>query len=412
MHASSLRGVGRAVLLGVLLAAAPSRAGSHDAAAAAPLSPDAAVDAALSVHPEALAAQSELAIAHGLRAEHGLLLANPSASGTASIDRARTGFELTQPLSVTGEGWHARSSATARVDAADAALRRTRLRAAADVRQAYVDAVVATGRVRVATEGVELAAQLRRAVRRQHEEGEASTLDLRLARLAEVQAAAALMDARRVEADALATLAALVGRPVASDALVAEALDAAPEPTTALATERSDVLAARAALRSAEAQVRRQRAAAVPLVEVGVFVDFEDGERFVGPAVGVELPLFARNQVGRAEARAEVQTAGAGLQAIAARAETEALTAEGRLADARELRASLVADPVAEAREALRSIEAGYLAGEIDLSTTVLLQGEVLAGEAAALALLGQVADARLDLLLAIEDPALLGGGR
>ena len=67
---------------------------------------------------------------------------------------------------------------------------------------------------------------------------------------------------------------------------------------------------------------------------------------------------------------------------------------------------------MAAARAALGSVEAGYLAGEIDLTSTVLLQTQILDGEVAVVQLEGHVARARLDLLLASEDPALLGGVR
>ncbi len=412
MHSLPLRGAGCAVLLGVLVASVPSWADAPDAEAAAPLSPDAAVAAALSVHPNVRAAEGELLLARGVRSQSTLLLHNPSLSGGVSFDGERANLGLSQPLSLSGEGWYARSASGARVEAAESLLTRAKLAAAAEVRLAYVEAVVAGGRVRVALEGVDLAASLRHAVTRQSEEGEASTLDLRLARLAEVQSASALLTAREAEADALRDLAALVAHPVLADALSTDPLAAAPEPTRSESSERSDVLAAQAALRAAELELSRQRAASVPPVGIGVFVDVEDGQTFVGPTIGVQIPLFDRNQAGRADARGDLLVADAGLAAVTARADTEIATAEARVAEARELTAAVVTDPVAEAREALRSIEAGYLAGEIDLPTTVLLQGEVLDGEAAALVLLGQVADARLDLMLATEDPQLLGGAR
>ncbi len=412
MYSHSLRGMGCAVLLGVLAASVPSWADAPDATAAAPLSPDAAVAAALSVHPLIRAAEGDLLLARGQRSQSGFLLHNPSLSGGVSVDGERVGLEVSQPLSLTGEGWYARSAFRERAASAESWLHHATLTASADVRQAYVDAVVASGRVRVAREGVELAASLRHAVTRQSEEGEASTLDLRLARLAEVQSASALLTAREDEAEALRALAALVARPVVADALDRNPLAAAPQPTRTTPSQRSDVLAARAALRAADAELRRQRAASVPPVDVGLFVEVEDGDTFAGPTLGLRIPLFDRNQAGRADARGDVLVAEASLDSVTARADTEIATAEARVAEARELSSRLVADPVAEAREALRSIEAGYLAGEIDLPTTVLLQGEVLAGEAAALVLLGQVADARLDLLLATEDPQLLGGAR
>ena len=83
-------------------------------------------------------------------------------------------------------------------------------------------------------------------------------------------------------------------------------------------------------------------------------------------------------------------------------------TAEARFAEAGALEAALQTDPLAEARAALTSVEAGYRAGEIDLPSTVLLQDQVLDGEGAALALMGGIARARLDLLLATDDDRLL----
>ena len=98
MHSLSLRGAGCAVLLGVIVAAAPSWAIAPDADASAPLPPEAAVVAALSVHPNVRAAESELLLAQGLRSEYSLLLRNPTASGNASLDGERASLSLTQPL--------------------------------------------------------------------------------------------------------------------------------------------------------------------------------------------------------------------------------------------------------------------------------------------------------------------------
>ena len=58
----------------------------------------------------------------------------------------------------------------------------------------------------------------------------------------------------------------------------------------------------------------------------------------------------------------------------------------------------------------MASVEAGVLAGEIDLSSAVLLQSQILDGEAAVVRLRGLLADAALDRMLAMDDAALLGG--
>ena len=283
---------------------------------------------------------------------------------------------------------------------------------AAAVRIAYVDAVVASGVVQVAREGSELADRLSFAVRRRHEEGEASTLDLRLARLAEVQATTRLLEARRLEADALRALSALVLTTVSADDLVDDPLVAAPDIEGMAEAERSDVASAEAALDAARADLRRARAATLPPLTVGLGVDVEDGATFVGPSVGVTIPLFDRNQTGRAQAVGAVDVAEGRLASIRAVADTERDTSRLRLEEAEAAAEALAGSDVALARAALTSIESGVLAGEIDLGTAVLLQTQVLDGEAAVVTLRGLLADARIDRLLALDDDALIGGVR
>ncbi|MCB9759092.1 MAG: TolC family protein [Alphaproteobacteria bacterium] len=378
----------------------------------ASLSPDAAVSAALPLHPQVRAAEAELQTAQAWSSRLRAPLSNPSLSSTVSVDGRRASLNLNQPLSLSGEGPAARQVAADRVEAAEAALQRARFAVAAEVRLTYVDAAIALGLTEVAQDGVDLAARLRQAVGLQYEEGEASELDLRLARLAEVQAAARLLEAREVEAFALRALSERVGRSVAAADLSAAPLQAAPEPRDEPAWERSDQSAAAARLAQAEAELRRQRAASLAPLSLGAFASLEDEELFIGPTLGVTLPIFERNQGPREQAEAQVSIAAAQRDVLSARVESEQQTARRRVTEAEGLREQLVADPLEEARATLRAVEAGYLAGQLDLPDTVLLQREVLDGEAACLALLRQIAAARLDLMLATEDPALLGGAR
>ncbi len=412
MLSHSLSGLGRALCLGIWLLGIPQVARAADPAPPVPLSPADAVHAALLIHPLVRQADASLQAAQGARSQAGSLRQNPQLSGSLSVDGTRAGAALSQPISATGEGLHARVATQGAVDAADSAQQRAHLVAASQVRTAYIAAVVATGRVRVASAGVELAERLLHAVTRQHEEGQASTLSLRLARLAEVQAATRLMDARQSEVTALRQLAAMVGRPVGAADLSADPLAAVPDPLSVGGPERSDVVAARSALGAASAELDRQRAATMPPVGVGVFVEREDQQTFVGPSLSVTVPVFNRNQSGRATAQGKEKVAKARLRSIDAQATTERLTASQRLAEAETLVSSLAADPEQEATAALTSIEAGYLAGELDLPTTILLQNDVLDGQNAAMVLRGQLGLARLDNMLAIEDPALLAARR
>ena len=146
-------------------------------------------------------------------------------------------------------------------------------------------------------------------------------------------------------------------------------------------------------------------------MSVGVFLEQEDGATFAGPSVSWTLPVFERNQAGRAAADGSVGVAEAELNALNALAETERTTTTARHEEADALLTELGADLVEEAREALEGISISYRSGHTDLLSTLVLQSEVVEGQVALITLRGQLADARLDLLLATEDDALLPGG-
>lgn len=402
MSSSTRLGWGVALLL---LVSVPSR--TEAGVPIVPLAPDDAVASALSSNPDVLAAEAALRLAEGEVSQ--ALGANPTLSGSVLLD-GPAALQLSQPISPTGAGVHARRAAAARVDSTTATLHRTRLEVAHGVRTTYADAVVATRVAEVTDEGLVLATRLHAAVVRLHEEGEASTLDLNLARLAQAQAAARLLDAREGEAEALVSLAAIVTRPLEAGSVALDLALVAPTPSHT--RQRSDVLAAESRLLAAERELAAQRAASVPPIALGLVAESEAGTTLVGPSLTVELPLRDRNQAGRAGALGELRVAESRLAETQAIATTEIATATQRDALATTALQAVGKDPLADARAALKSVEAGYLAGEIDLTETVLLQTQILEGETAVVQLEGHVVHARLDLLLATEDPALLGGAR
>ncbi|MFT4624256.1 MAG: outer membrane protein TolC [Myxococcota bacterium] len=406
MSSHALSGWGRLAAFALLFQAQLAWAGDD----AASLSADAAVALALAAHPEVRQADASLQIAKADRSGAALFLGNPSVSAWATPDLERSSLTATQPISLTGEGWHARSAARHAVGAAEESLARTRRRVAAETRRAWLEVSVATGRVQVAEEGAELAKRLLYGVSRKTEEGEASQLELRLARLSQVQAAVRVMEAQRDQASALVVLTGWTLSPTDALSVTADPLGAAPPASANLPDERADVSAARRALAAAEADLSRERAASLPPLSVGVGVTVEDGATYIGPSVGIRVPLFDRNQSGRAAARGQTAVAESQLDALIALAATEKRTAEARVSEADSLTEVLGDDLQVDARAALASVEAGVLAGEIDLATAVLLQAQILAGETAIVNLRGLVASARIDLLLATDDDALLGG--
>lgn len=379
-------------------------------ALAAPLSPDAAVAAALSSNPDLARAEGELGSAQGAARQSALLRENPEIQAGYGLVGGRFDLSLNQPLSLTGEGLADHRSQRARVRANEAALGRVRLELAAQTRTAYVEAVVARQLRVLAEQFFELATRQLEATGSRVRAGEAADLDLRLARMEQVKVAQSLLRARNDEAAALATLSTLVQRPLTGEDLAADPLDAAPEPQPAADGERSDVQAARLSLEAAEAAVRRERAAALPPVSLGAFVEQEGGNIIAGPSLGLTLPIWHQNQAGVAEANAQAGIARAELESTTARAAAEQQTATFAYSQAVST-LSLVPATADDATAALASIEAGVRSGELDLVTTILLRAEVISGQQALAEARGDLAISRLLLLLATEDNALLSGG-
>lgn len=391
------RGVSFALVLGLW----PS------AAWATPLSADDVVRSALTRHPDAVASASAVPAAEARRREVGTFLENPEASVGVAVAGGLVQGTLNQPISITGEGWYARRAASAGIEAAEGDARRTDLRVAAEARAAYAWAVTTRERWQLADEAMRQSTRLRQAVEAREAVGEARPLDVRLARMAEAETTELAIRARREQADAITTLALY-----APDAVSAELADdpIAVLPAISSTSDRSDVAAAEARLREAEAALRRERAATMPHLGVGMFFQKDDthgdpGD--IGPQITVGIPLWTRNQGGIGTARADLEVARAELESVRSRAsaeqsvlpEVDAYAAEalGRLGDFEQ-----------DAREALTSIELGWTTGEIDVSEAVLLRREVLDGWVAALDARQSTVEARLQVLLATEDTHLI----
>lgn len=373
-----------------------------------PLSPERAVALALSNSPDVRDIEAECQRSQAAQARLRAPLYNPSGTVQSTPDGQRYGLSLSQPLVLSPQRRALRAQAIADLEAAEALLHRARLTTAAETRRAYSAASARIAVTVLVEQNLSYMEQLERAASLRHKEGEAALLDVRLARLSRAQATSWLLEAREAETDSLQALSALIGEPITADAIVADPLSAAPPPDNQAPQQRSDVRAAAAALRSAEARFTATRAAAVPPLSVGAFVEQEDGELFIGPAVSWTLPTFERNQEDRAMTAASQRTAQAQLLVRGAQAETELTTNAARLAEADRLTESLGDDLAEEAEAALASIQLGYQSGQNDLLTTVLFQTQVIEGQASLIELSEQVADARLAWMLAAEDSTLL----
>lgn len=394
-------------VIAILYLSEPSRA--------APLDADAVVASALRRSPDVLEAEARVSAARGDVSATWFLMNNPVADGALSPDAASGDAQIVQPLSLTGEGLAARRQARQELDAATAGAERARLVAAAEARGALVDAIVARQQTTLASDVFAATRDLRQGIEKERATQEASDLDVRLARLEEVDAASRLLEARADERAALVRLSELTGVPIGALDLPTAPDVAVPSPVDADGLppeQRSDVRAARSDEDAAKAGLARAHAAGFPPVELGVAWQRDSGASWIGPTVGFELPLWNRNQAGVGEAGGELLVA----QGAVARAESRSLAdADATASEVAAIDALGLAPTAAsldEAAAALRSIDAGYRAGQLDLADTLFLRSQALAGESSAIELGGQVARARIERLLATDDPALLGGSR
>lgn len=376
------------------------------------LSVEAAVAWALPCSPDVKEAESALLEAKGRLAQSRLLLSNPDLSASVDVGGGQTTAQILQPLSLAGAARSSHAAAEAQVDAAHARIQRAELEMAAAVRLAYADASVAIATRQLAEEAGILTRRLSQTVEAKLKVGEAATLDLYLARLSEAEMASWHLEALEAEADSLRLLAQWIQAPIPPEALADDPLVAAGTlARRETSPVRLDVQERQAEVRVAEAEQRLARALAMPPLSVGVFWQQDPEGTLVGPSLSMPLPLFDRNQQGRAAAAGEHARATASVQASEALAKAEIETSRRRV-DAAEAALTHLQGPLLDdARAALASITAGFEAGELDLATALLLQRQVLLSESAAIKARGQVTRARLDYALAMEDTTLLGGG-
>ncbi|MFZ5480828.1 MAG: TolC family protein [Myxococcota bacterium] len=362
------------------------------------LTPVEAVAAALANDPALAEAEARVDAARGARAASLWLRDNPEVY--ARVGDERIEVEASQAISLTGEGLAAGRVARAEVEAAEAALSRARLIAAAEARRTYVHAVVAEADLAVSADERDTAKKVRAAAEARLAAGDAPELEARLARLEEARATAAWLRALDAAAEARAELAARVGGPV--EDLAGDPLAAAPREGEA--GERGDVRAAEARAEAAQAALARERAAILPAVEVGVFYEGFGGLGAAGPTLGLEVPLWHRNEAGVGAAKGEVRAADAAVASTRARAEEEARAAAERL---EAVRAGLP-DISGDAEAALAAIDRAVAAGELGALDAATLRARVYEGQRGWFEARAAEAEARIAAALALGSEGLL----
>lgn len=303
------------------------------------------------------------------------LLRNPILSLLFPVGPKQLEFTLQFPFEVFVQRPARVSAAKSNVQAVGQRLVWDGLSLIAQVRGAHADALVADRRLLLANENATLTRRLADIADARLRAGDISDLEARAPRNDALRTAVVQRAAQHDRDLARLTLAGLLGLNETPDRLEAKssaAYDAAPcsvddtRLNSALAS-RPDVRAAELGIEAATARARWERSRFLALMGV-LDANGKGTEGFeMGPGINVDLPLFNRNQGGRARATAEIERASQLYAAARLQVVTDVRTAGVRVAQAQQALEAWTRDIVPSLEIEHRQAEGAYQAGEIPL---------------------------------------------
>lgn len=370
-------------------------------------------------NPSLLATRQETAIARGELRQARTYRFNPDlalqSAGAFGGSGSPYELALTQEIEWAGQrGLRVDAARTGLTRAASAVQNAGRL-TLADASAAFYRALAADRRLAVTRDALALTERLLAAVRTQLTEGEISTLEANLAEIEAGRARGRVLAAQRAATTAELELKQLVGlapdtpvrlvgdAPSASTLAVSppasqpgpppvvDAMVAGPmlgtldqDSLVALAlAQRPDLAASTAAVHEFETLTALARREALPNLRLGAVVERgeDGGSPQLGPAIGLSLPLFNRNQGVVDQRQALAEQARLDRRAIELRVRTDVASAVRAYRTATEEAAVFATSVLLPARQNTQLLETAYRAGKIDLPTLLLLRNQLVDAE-------------------------------
>lgn len=374
-----------------------------------------AVEVAMLNHPALQGAFRTIGMARADRVQAGMLtnpsltlaLRFPTSGGGTAIEGALLGSLL--------DMWQL----PARIDTADAALRRQVLQVAhgavtlaGAVRSTYIDAVTAERLVAIAEENRATAARLLDLAEERVAAQAATAIDANLARLDLAATDVALRDARLAMVQARQTLANHLGLSalppgcsLGTDfADQAEPLPSAERLHELAEAHRLDLRAAQQAVEEADAELARQCGRVARVFNVGAAAE-KEGDWSVGPAVRLELPLFDQNQAQIAKAADSVAKRQRTLEAFRLSALRDVGVARARAEASRDTVRIYTEQILLRSQETLELARESYRVGKSTILPVLESQRNLLSARRDHTQRLRQAAIALSDLELATGVP-------
>ncbi len=345
-----------------------------------------------------LATRQELSIAAGALRQARVYQFNPDFTLQAVGDGGSDGpFELllTQEIEWAGQRGLRIGAAREGQVRATAFVQNAARVSLASASVGFYRAFASERRLEVARDALALTERLIAAVRTQLAEGEISTMEANLAEIEAGRARGRVLSAQRAELGAAFELKQLLGlRPETAIRLVSDSLNTSsplgkqPSPTedslVALAlARRPDLAASEAAVREIEKLTSLSRRSAFPNVRIGAVVERAEsgGSADIGPAIGLSIPLFNRNQGLVDQRRALTEQARLDQRATELGIRSDVLESARAYRTASEEVAVFETTVVRPARANIELLETAYRAGKIALPTLLLLRNQLLDAE-------------------------------
>lgn len=261
----------------------------------------------------------------------------------------------------------------------------------AEVERAYHRVVAAEQRLALLAAIEESNERLAAAVRTQLAEGEVSLLEANLVAVEAARARARAVEQRAARTSAALELGRLLGvDPRTEIRTVGPAAQPEREAPASLDEALGRARADRPDLRSNEQELERARQderlarrERLPNLRLAALLTREDPlvDPRLGVAVGLELPLFNRNQGATARRAAELSGARAELRATEARVRMEVQEAYRRYQAVADEVGHLEAELLGPSRENQRLLDVAYREGKIDLASLLLVRNQLLDAE-------------------------------
>lgn len=348
-----------------------------------------AVDLALERNAEVQTSVAEVAAARArLAGASALFPTNPEVNAAAgprrgaNINETDLGVDVGQRIEIAGQRGLRVAAAEAGVAAAEGHLQARKGEVAADVRDAFVR-VLATGeQLKLAGSAAELAKSALAAADERKRVGAASQIETNTARVELGRALREQLIAQRRSAAALGELRLLLGLD-SSEQLEPQGPLATPAPRERLDSaslldearrNRADLRAAREEVAAAQAERSLASRELVPSPRLGVSVRREEEATIVQGTVGIDLPVFNRNQAARGATAAREQQAQIALAALQRRIAQEVELAAGRYQSAASATALYQGEVLGASEQNLTLVTEAYRAGKIDFLQLVVLR--------------------------------------